>query len=147
MKIFLVFPIHLFKDISAFDEADKVFIIEEPLYYDHVHKKYKVSYYDFNDNYLKDIPKNSDVLFYDPVDHDLMKKLRSASNTHGFTIDLLETPAFITPYEDLEEYNKKTSGKKFMHDSSFYRWQRQRLEILTPIGSKYKLSYIECNIP
>lgn len=162
MKIFLVFPIHLFKDISVFDEADKVFIIEEPLYftkykfhklklafhratmkkyYDHVHKKYKVSYYDFNDNYLKDIPKNSDVLFYDPVDHDLMKKLRSASNTHGFTIDLLETPAFITPYEDLEEYNKKTSGKKFMHDSSFYRWQRQRLEILTPIGSKYKLSY------
>ena len=32
-------------------------------------KKFKVSYYEFNDNYLSDL-KNKEVLFYDPVDKD-----------------------------------------------------------------------------
>jgi deoxyribodipyrimidine photolyase-related protein len=161
MKIFLVFPIHLFKDLESLKEADQIFLIEEPLYFtkykfhklklayhrasmkkyfDLLKNKHKVFYYEFNDDYLKDL-KKADVLFYDPVDHDLMKKITSASKKYDFNIDLLETPEFITTYEDLEEYNKKTIGKKFTHDNSFYRWQRDRLKILTPIGSKYKLSY------
>jgi len=166
MKIFIIFPIHLFKDLEPLKEADQVYIIEEPLYFTKYKfhklklafhrasmksyfdllkdKKLKVSYYEFNDDYLKDL-KNSDVLFYDPVDHDLMKKINSSSKKHNYKIDLFETPAFITSYEDLETYNKKQSGKKFMHDSSFYRWQRNRLDILTPIGPKNKLSYDDEN--
>jgi deoxyribodipyrimidine photolyase-related protein len=166
MKIFLIFPTQLFKDITDYKEADEIYLVEEPLYFtaykfhklklafhratmkkyaDYLKdKKFKVSYYEFNDNYLSHL-KNKDVLFYDPVDKDLMKKINSNAKKQNYKIDLIETPAFITTYEDLEQYNKKVSGKKFMHDSSFYRWQRQRLDILTPIGSKYKLSYDEEN--
>lgn len=166
MKIFLVFPTQLFKDIEPLKEANEVYVIEEEIYftkykfhklklayhratmkkyYDYLRdKKFKVRYFDFDEDYLKNL-KNHDVLFYDPVDHDLLKKLRSNSKKYKYTVDLLETPEFITSYDDLEQYNKKQSGKKFMHDSSFYRWQRQRLDILTPIGSKYKLSYDDEN--
>jgi len=162
MKIFLIFPTQLFKDTQPLKEADQIYLIEEPTYFtkykfhklklafhrasmksyfDYLKdKKFKVFYYEFNDNYLKDL-KGSDALFYDPVDHDLLKLLDSGEKKHGYKIDILETPEFITEYEHLEEYNKKQSGKKFTHDSSFYRWQRNRLDILTPIGSKYKLSY------
>ena len=33
MKIFLIFPIHLFKDLEPLKEADIIYIIEEPLYF------------------------------------------------------------------------------------------------------------------
>jgi len=164
-KIFLIFPTQLFKDTEPLKEADQIYLIEESTYFTKYkfHKlklafhrasmksyfdylndkkdfKNKVFYYEFNDNYLKDL-KGCDALFYDPVDHDLLKKMNSGEKKHGYKVDLLETPEFITEYEHLEEYHKKQSGKKFTHDSSFYRWQRNRLDILTPIGSKYKLSY------
>lgn len=166
MKIFLVFPTQLFKDIDPLKEANEIYMVEEPIYftkykfhklklafhrstmkkyYDYLRdKKFKVRYFDFDEDYINHL-KNHDVLFYDPVDHDLLKKLRSNSKKYKYTVDLLETPEFITTYDDLEQYHKKQSGKKFMHDSSFYRWQRQRLDILTPIGSKYKLSYDDEN--
>ena len=166
MKIFLIFPVHLFKDIIDYKDVDEIFLVEEPLYFtkykfhklklafhratmknyeDYLHdKKFKVKYFEFNDDYMIKL-KGHEVSFYDPVDHDLMKKIRLGSKKYNFKIDLLETQTFITSYEDLEEYNKKVSNnKKFTHDSSFYRWQRQRLEILTPIGNSgktYKLSY------
>ena len=165
-KIFLIFPTQLFKDLEPLKEANEIFLVEEPIYFTLYkfhklklafhrasmksyfdllkNKKFKVSYYEFNDDWLKDL-KKSEVSFYDPVDHDLMKKMNGGSKKYGYKIDLLETPAFITAYEDLEAYNKKQSGKKFTHDSSFYRWQRNRLDILTPIGSKYKLSYDDEN--
>lgn len=170
MKVFLLFPIHLFKNIDDYDDYDDIFLVEDPLYFteykfhklklafhratmkkheDYLKdKKFNVKYFEFNENYLIKL-KGHEVSFYDPVDHDLMKKIRSASRKYNFKIDLLETPAFITSYEDLEEYNKKVAkNKKFTHDSSFYRWQRQRLEILTPIansGKGYKLSYDDEN--
>jgi len=165
-KIFLIFPTQLFKDLEPLKETNEIFLVEEPIYFTKYKfhklklafhrasmksyfdllkdKKFKVSYYEYNDDWLKDL-KKSEVSFYDPVDHDLMKKMNGGSKKYGYKIDLLETPAFITSYEDLEIYNKKQSGKKFTHDSSFYRWQRNRLDILTPIGSKYKLSYDDEN--
>ena len=33
MKIFLIFPTQLFKDITDYKEADEIFLIEEPLYF------------------------------------------------------------------------------------------------------------------
>ena len=33
MKIFLLFPIHLFKDLQDYDECDEIFLVEEPLYF------------------------------------------------------------------------------------------------------------------
>jgi len=169
MKIFIIFPTQLFHDIESLKEADEIYLIEEPAYftrykfhklklafhrasmksyYDYLKlKKFKVSYYEFKDDYLKDL-KNSTVLFYDPVDHKLLKLIESNQKKYNYVTDLLETPEFITTYDDLEAYSKIQGTKKFTHDSSFYRWQRNRLKLLTPIGNgskEYKLSYDEEN--
>ena len=98
MKIFIIFPIQLFHDTESLKEADEIYLVEEPAYftrykfhklklafhrasmksyYDYLKsKKFKVSYYEFKDDYLKDL-KNSTVLFYDPVDHKLLKLIES----------------------------------------------------------------------
>ena len=165
MIIFLIFPTQLFdffklgvslKDNSLNVKDLKIYLIEEPTYF----TKYKfhklklafhrasmksyynylkqkgldVKYYEFKDNYLSDL-KNQEVFFYNPIDHNLTKKVLSAS---AKKITMLETPEFITTHNDLKEYYDKNKNKKFTHDSSFYRWQRNRLKILTPIT---KLSY------
>jgi len=155
MIIFLIFPTQLFKVDSSLKDA-KFYLIEEPTYF----TKYKfhklklafhrasmqsyynylkqrdinVKYYEFKDNYLSDL-KNQEVFFYNPIDHNLTKKILSSS---AKKITMLETPEFITTHADLQEYYDKNKNKKFTHDSSFYRWQRNRLKILTPIT---KLSY------
>ena len=169
MKIFIIFPTQLFHDTESLKEADEIYLIEEPAYftrykfhklklafhrasmksyYDYLKlKKFKVSYYEFKDDYLKDL-KNSTVLFYDPVDHKLLKLIESNQKKYNYVTDLLETPEFITTYDDLEAYSKIQGTKKFTHDSSFYKWQRNRLKLLTPIGNgskEYKLSYDEEN--
>jgi len=144
------------KDKALKDKDIKIYLIEEPTYF----TKYKfhklklafhrasmksyynylkqkgmgVEYYEFKDNYLSDL-KNHEVFFYNPIDHNLTKKILSCS---AKKITMLETPEFITTHADLKEYYDKNKNKKFTHDSSFYRWQRNRLKILTPIT---KLSY------
>ena len=163
MKIFIIFPIHLFKDLKDYNEADKIFLVEEPLYFTKYKfhklklifhrasmkkyfnllkkKKYNIQYYNFNEDYIKYL-KNSEVIFYNPVDHTLLKKLSIASKKYNFKITMLETPSFISSYNDLESYYEKQGDKKFLH-ATFYRWQRERLDILTPIGNK--LSYDDEN--
>lgn len=158
MKLFLIFPTQLFElnkisnDFKSL-RIDKIFIIEEPIYFtkykfhklklafhrasmkcyfDYLKsKKYDVKYYEFKDNYLSDL-KNNDIFFYNPIDHTLVKKLEKTKLT------MLESPEFITTHEDLLSYYNSHKDKKFMHDSSFYRWQRNRLKILTPISSNAK---------
>lgn len=161
MIIFLIFPTQLFKleffkDNGLNDKDIKIYLIEEPTYFTKYkfHKlklafhrasmksyynylkqrKLNVKYYEFKDNYLSDL-KNQEVFFYNPIDHNLIKKVLSCS---AKKITMLETPEFITTHADLKEYYDKNKNKKFTHDSSFYRWQRNRLKILTPIT---KLSY------
>uniref|UniRef100_A0A6C0I236 Cryptochrome/DNA photolyase FAD-binding domain-containing protein n=1 Tax=viral metagenome TaxID=1070528 RepID=A0A6C0I236_9ZZZZ len=165
MIIFLIFPTQLFdyaylqeclKDKGVKNKDIKIYLIEEPTYftkykfhklklafhrasmksyYNYLKQKgMSVEYYEFKDNYLSDL-KNHEVFFYNPIDHNLTKKILSCS---AKKITMLETPEFITTHADLKEYYDKNKNKKFTHDSSFYRWQRNRLKILTPIT---KLSY------
>ena len=79
-KIFLIFPTQLFKDLEPLKDANEIFLVEEPIYFTlyKFHKlklafhrasmksyfdllkdkKFKVSYYEFNDDYLKDLKKS-----------------------------------------------------------------------------------------
>ena len=145
MSIILVFPIHLFDKNDLLLNADsntQKYIIEDPIYftkYDQhklkliLHRasmkkyaeKYNLTYIEFNkaDSFYKNNKKT--IICYDPVDHDLLKKLKKYTK-----VDLYETPEFITSYEDLQIFNEKHKDKKFIHDSQFYRWQRDRLNIL-----------------
>jgi deoxyribodipyrimidine photolyase-related protein len=165
MKIFLLFPINLYKNIDNLDGFN-IYMIEESTYFTKykfhklkliLHrasmKKYfdyleknniTVTYYNYDQNYLKKL-ENKDVYCYNPIDHDLKNKLINNQKKYNYKITFLESLSFITTNNNLIEYHNKQSNKKFVH-SAFYRWQRNRLNILTPINNNgYKLSYDSMN--
>ncbi len=209
-NVFLLFPQHLFRNVSIFreKEIDTIYLIEDPLYFGDVARisnfnKLKLvyyrctmkAYYDYLINQLKkqstktktktkihyiESPKskkytptfyppltnrsNTNVYFYDPVDH-LMEARIMARYKYCHSITKLETPNFLTSTAELREYfgekcrelgqdpaviekkikknaNALTNRQKrhlFMQ-TSFYRWQRQRLNLLMksgkPLGGK-----------
>jgi len=149
MKITLIFSVHLFEenDLLQDNPTNKKIIIEDPVYftkYDthklklilhrasmkHYADKHNLEYIDFNK--AEEFYKNnkSDITCYDPVDHDIINNLKKYSKKNKFILDLFETPAFISSYENLEDFHNKNKDKRFVHDSQFYRWQRERLNIM-----------------
>jgi deoxyribodipyrimidine photolyase-related protein len=148
MKITLIFPVHLFEDNELLkDSTAKKIIIEDPVYftkfdthklklilhrasmkkYANIHKLEYIEYDKAEDFYKNN---KSDIICYDPVDHDIIKELKKYSKKNKFELDIFETPSFISTYDDLEEFHNKNKDKRFVHDSQFYRWQRDRLNIL-----------------
>jgi deoxyribodipyrimidine photolyase-related protein len=149
MIITLLFPVHLFEDNNLLQDnpTNKKIIIEDPVYftkYDthklklilhrasmkHYADKHNLEYIEFDK--AEEFYKNNkfDVMCYDPVDYDVINNLKKYSKKNKFTIDLFETPGFISSYEDLETFHTKQKEKRFIHDSQFYRWQRERLNIM-----------------
>jgi deoxyribodipyrimidine photolyase-related protein len=149
MIITLIFPVHLFEenDLLQDNPTNKKIIIEDPVYftkYDthklklilhrasmkHYADKHNLEYIEFDK--AEDFYKNNkaDITCYDPVDYDVINNLKKYSKKNKFNLDLFETPAFISSYEDLEEFHNNNKDKRFVHDSQFYRWQRERLNIM-----------------
>lgn len=81
------------------------------------------------------------ITFINPVDHLLMKQIDKFSKKHNLAITQLETPNFLASEEDLIKYydSVKTKKKPFFQ-TGFYKWQRERLQILMnngkPLGGK-----------
>jgi deoxyribodipyrimidine photolyase-related protein len=166
MKIFILFPVHLFKNVELIKEYDKVLLVEEPLYFTKYNfhklklcfhratmKKYfdylikkniNVTYVNFDSEYLSKL-KVHNVNFYDPIDHDLISKIKTFAKKNKLSVTIHNNPSFITSREDFDQYHNNVFKTKFALTSSFYRWQRNRLDILCPIGKKYKLSYDDEN--
>ena len=161
-SIFIVFPIHLFKKIELLKKYNEIYLVEDPIYftkydfhkiklcfhrasmkkyYDYLKKnKINVEYFDFNANYHKNLT-NKKITFYDPVDHDIIDKIIKMSKKYNYEFEIKETKNFITTKENLTTYHNNYFNKKFSLTTSFYRWQRKNMNIMYPIGSKYKLSY------
>jgi len=99
-----------------------------------IHKiKNKFNYDFFNDLHIK-----GETSFYNPVDHLLSKQINEFSKEK---ITQLETPNFITSEENLKDYyNSVKKRKKPFYQTGFYKWQRERLNILMkngkPLGGK-----------
>jgi len=149
MSLLLIFPVHLFKENDLLNESyKKKVIIEDPVYFTKYNtnklklilhrasmKKYaddhKLEYIDFYnaDKFYKTNKLN--ITCFDPVDYDVLNNLKKYSKINNYNIDMFETPEFITTYEDLDIFNKEHKNKRFIHDSQFYRWQRERLKILS----------------
>ena len=148
MKITLIFPVHLFENNELLEEKEnKKIIIEDPVYftkYD-THKlklilhrasmkkyadKHKLEYIEFDkaENFYKN--NKSHIICYDPVDHDVINNIKKYSKKNKFELEIFETPEFISTYDNLEEFHNRQKDKRFIHDSQFYRWQRERLNIL-----------------
>jgi deoxyribodipyrimidine photolyase-related protein len=80
----------------------------------------------------------------DPIDYALEQRLRKVSDRLGMEIELVENPGFLNSRELNQRYR---SGKKRWFMADFYKWQRQRMNILMdgeePRGGQW--SYDEDN--
>jgi len=134
MKIFIIFPVHLFEDISIIKsiKPDIIYIIEDPIYftrfpfhkiklcyhratmkfyYDYlINNKFNVQYIDYYNVKYNDIitKKVNEIYLYDPIDHELHNKLLK------YNITILDNPGFTETFEELENYrNNFTNSKNY----------------------------------
>ena len=82
--------------------------------------------------------KESRLITVDPTDFILEKRLRAASRQLDLDLELLPNPGFLNRPEENRAYR---SGKKRWFMADFYKWQRQRLDILVeegePVGGQW----------
>jgi deoxyribodipyrimidine photolyase-related protein len=142
MKSFLIFPVHLLKDIKYLKDYSKVYFLLSDFYFKKTFGdtkktfhlaaiKYYLDYLKKNKvkvEIVKEIPKVDDLYYYDPVDRDMIPKWGT----------MIDSPLFITSNVDLDRFYEE---KKTFNQTSFYAWQRHRTGILMnendkPLGGK-----------
>ncbi|MEM6522678.1 MAG: cryptochrome/photolyase family protein [Bacteroidota bacterium] len=168
MKIALVFPHQLYNDHPAMTGVDKVVLVEEHLYFTQYkfHKQKlllhrasmkfyqadrerlgkSVDYIDFHSykdlrSLLSLLARNGiqTIQYVDTTDNWLEKRLIGAAVSNGIDLQKFDTPAFLTPIDELPLLMPRKKSGYLM--ATFYQKQRQRLDILMengePIGGKY----------
>ncbi|MDE0864786.1 MAG: cryptochrome/photolyase family protein [Rubripirellula sp.] len=74
----------------------------------------------------------------DPTDFLLTKRLSRAADELGMELELLPNPGFMNSREENAEYR---AGKKRWFMADFYKWQRQRMNVLMedgePVGGQW----------
>ena len=161
MKIFLIFPVHLFKDIQSL-KNHKIYIIEDPIYFtDYKYHKLKLAYhratmktyYDYlkknklNPTYLnfkdahtfyESISKEKEVYTYQVFDNQLNKKLKKYIKN----LIILDSLNFLVNQSYLDENKDKFYKNGKYNHMGFYKMQRIYYHILmnkdgTPKGGKW----------
>ena len=159
METVIILPNQLFENNKLINSNTKVYIYEHNMYFtkykyhklklilhratmknyeDYLLKKYKckVKYleYTYDISMLFKKYKGKRIDMYDPVDHDIMKEFKKYSKE----LFVHDTPLFLCTIPDLTSY--LDNGGTF-HQTTFYIWQRKRLDILMkdgkPIGGKW----------
>jgi deoxyribodipyrimidine photolyase-related protein len=160
MNIVLIFPTQLFKDIKLIIDK-QVYLIEEPIYftnynyhklklayhrasmkyyYDYLKKKkVNVKYFEFKsitNKFYQDI-KIDKIYIYDPIEHELLDKLKKIYSDKLFIFPTLN---FLV-YSDINLL-KDNIFKNNYSFNKFYIYYRKKFEILlksdkTPIGDKW----------
>ena len=162
MNIFLLFPVHLFSDITNLINK-KVYLIEDPRYFkDFSYHKLKiayhrstmkayndflishninVSYIEFNNPYKNILEFNESNIIetYDLGDNVLKTRLIKYIKCNK-GIKFIKTLNFLVDEKMIKDKFSYNS-KKFTHEN-FYKWQRIRLNILMddtnkPLGGKW----------
>ena len=169
MSIFLIFPNQLFQNISNLQPAKTIYLLEHPLFFgkrkiqmgfnkkklilhrasmkyyaDYLKKSTsaKIIYKDYQElaKYPSGIPPAfkslKDVTYYKTIDHELEKFLKPIPQKTA-----LEPLNFMTTDDEFAAYYATVkSRKKPFFQTSFYKWQRERLQILMkngkPVGKK-----------
>ncbi len=159
MDTVLILPNQLFEDNNLINKNSHVYIYEHPIYFTkykyhklklilhratmknyetYIVSKYKckVTYINYDENLNI---KGKQIDLYDPVDHYAIKNLKMYTNKHNIKLFVHDTPLFLCTLNDLKKY--LDNGGTY-HQTSFYIWQRKRLNILVtkdlkPIGNKW----------
>jgi deoxyribodipyrimidine photolyase-related protein len=165
----IILPNQLFKNILLPNKC-VTFLVEEHLFFNEVNfHKQKLAYHratlkfyesfliqkSFKINYIEAHTIHSDIRnliahlseknintinLYRPEDNWLTKRISSACKKHSININWHENLLFINSEKENENYFK-VENKKF-HQTTFYKSQRKKLEILindnnTPVGGKW----------
>lgn len=129
-------------------------------YFDYlIDKGYQVEYVDYQkksidklldeilDADLKDLEK---ISILDPVDFLLEKRVEELADKNKIKLEIIDTPLFLNSRADNKKYlkeNSKSKAEQKYRMQDFYKYQRQRLDILMedgdPAGGKW--SYDENN--
>ena len=166
--MWIVYPVSLFETVHPAMRRATVCIVEDPVYWGHRERRYTFNrlkmvymratclcYRDFLqrqglsvrlidyrdvDAFYRALDRNDAVHAHDPTDFFLEKKLRSACNAAGATLHLHPTPNFVTTPNDIASFLTHSKGS-YLH-STFYKWQRRRLNVLMtedgkPVGGKW----------
>ncbi|KAM3137927.1 hypothetical protein pb186bvf_010008 [Paramecium bursaria] len=164
LKIFIVLPVHLYKNIDILKDYEKIIIFEDPFYFTQYNfhklklvyhratmKNYynylfeelgeKIIYVSYNQDILDELSRASELGIYDPIDKPVLKAFNKIADTKDVKITVYENKSFLCTRKQLQEFHDenviKQNGKKhYAHDQSFYRWQRRRLNILMPKNGK-----------
>ncbi len=167
MRVALVYPHQLYPSNPAVDSADKVYLIEDPLFFQQYsfHRKklilHRASMKAYADSTLssKDvryieaakIEKSGDVLkliaklkpssvaCLEVNDDWLTHRLNYEAQRLKLSIDWLDDPYFLTSDDQIQRFAK---GKTSLFFTNFYIEQRKRLKILldedgSPVGGKW----------
>ena len=157
LKLFLLFPHQLFKEIDLLKQFDKIYLIEESLFFTQYkfHKQKMVLHrasMKYYENYLTEnnisveyiqatdsasdvteliktleLNKTDTVHYYDVCDNWLDKKIKKACHKKQLNYHQYTTPLFINSKTDLNNYFSEKS-KYFQTD--FYIQQRKKLGLL-----------------
>ena len=157
LKLFLLFPHQLFKEIDLLKQFDKIYLIEESLFFTQYkfHKQKLVLHrasMKYYENYLKENklsveyiqatdtendveeliksldPKNTEgIYYYNVCDNWLDKKIKTACHSMHFVYKQYTTPLFINSETDINEY---FAAKSKYFQTDFYIQQRKKLGLL-----------------
>ena len=167
-NIFLIFPHQLFKDVSILTNYDRIYLIEEPLfffsksrplifhklklllhrasmqyYYNFlINNKINVTYIDYKDDdiYKFITKKVKSVSYYDVVDHLLQRKIDKIMNKKKIDIEkIYDSPNFICKYEHLNYIrNNIFKGRTHLSHVTFYTYMRKTFDILLNNRGNYQ---------
>jgi len=158
----LVYPHQLFPDLSWLRGVDRVYLVEDPLFFTQypfhrqklmLHrasmrwyadrlrkKKWDVHYIE-----AKELKTSSDVArklkgdgidrarVVDPEDFYLAQRVRNACSRQGIEWNAIPDPHFLTPNDSIDAFVK---NKKKLFFTQFYIEQRKRLKVLIDKGEK-----------
>ncbi|MCL5246817.1 cryptochrome/photolyase family protein [Cellulophaga sp. 20_2_10] len=170
-SISIVFPHQLFKESPLVATGDSIYIIEEYLFFKQYsfhkqkiafHRATMKRYKDFlieehkcDVTYIASIGKTADIRtfilelqkdniehinYIDPTDNWLKKRIEESAAKAGIKTTIHTSPLFLNTEEDLASFF--TADKKKYHQTTFYKEQRKKLDILIdengePEGGKW----------
>lgn len=162
----IIFPHQLYESSDLLTNGQPIYLIEEQLFFRQykfhkqklayhratlksyeamlIERGLEVHYIPTTDKradirlFLDKVAKGARVNFIDPTDNWLEKRIRKYSNKFSFNI--LSSPLFINTKEDNATFFRV--DKKSFFQTSFYKQQRRRLDILLdehkePVGGKW----------